>query len=112
MADSDFPFYRPGRTFYDDDMSRASSYVKRKRKVDNDKFALGRRGILVFFTLSVLTLMAALDGTSLSVALPVSASASGSMYSSLPALGTCKRTQWNGHRGILEWNFVPVVLNR
>ncbi|KAJ5209955.1 Major facilitator superfamily domain general substrate transporter [Penicillium cf. griseofulvum] len=70
MADPDFPFYRPGRTFYDDDMSRASSYVKRKGKVDNEKFALGRRGILVFFTLSVLTLMAALDGTSLSVALP------------------------------------------
>ncbi|OQE10626.1 hypothetical protein PENFLA_c085G09435 [Penicillium flavigenum] len=51
-------------------MSRASTAVKRKRKVDDEKFALGRRGILVFFTLSVLTLMAALDGTSLSVALP------------------------------------------
>lgn len=37
-----------------------------------EKFALGRRGQLVFFTLAVLTLMAALDGTSLSVALPVS----------------------------------------
>ena len=37
-----------------------------------DNFALGRRGVLVFFTLSVLTLMAALDGTSLSVGLPVS----------------------------------------
>ncbi|KAJ5817266.1 Major facilitator superfamily domain general substrate transporter [Penicillium robsamsonii] len=70
MADSDFPFYRPGRSFYDDNMSRASSDVQRKRKVDDEKFALGRRGILVFFTLSVLTLMAALDGTSLSVALP------------------------------------------
>ncbi|KAJ5765774.1 hypothetical protein N7520_005333 [Penicillium odoratum] len=33
-------------------------------------FKLGRRGVLVFFTLAVLTLMAALDGTSLSVALP------------------------------------------
>lgn len=72
MADSDFPFYRPGRSEYDDTMSRASTAVKRKRKVDNERFALGRRGILVFFTLSVLTLMAALDGTSLSVALPVS----------------------------------------
>ena len=43
---------------------------------DSDKkakeFVLGRRGQLVFFTLAVLTLMAALDGTSLSVALPVS----------------------------------------
>lgn len=74
MADSDFPFYRPGRSEYDDNMSRASTEVKRRRKVDDEKFALGRRGILVFFTLSVLTLMAALDGTSLSVALPVSAS--------------------------------------
>jgi hypothetical protein len=37
-----------------------------------EKFVLGRRGQLVFFTLAVLTLMAALDGTSLSVALPVS----------------------------------------
>lgn len=37
-----------------------------------EKFALGRRGQLVFFTLAVLSLMAALDGTSLSVALPVS----------------------------------------
>lgn len=73
MADSDFPFYRPGRSEYDDNMSRASTVVKRRRKVDEEKFALGRRGILVFFTLSVLTLMAALDGTSLSVALPVSA---------------------------------------
>ena len=75
MAESDFPFYRPGRSEYDDTMSRASTVIKRKRKVEEEKFALGRRGILVFFTLSVLTLMAALDGTSLSVALPVSASA-------------------------------------
>jgi len=71
MADSDFPFYRPGRSEYDESVSRVSYDVKRKKKNDDDKFALGRRGILVFFTLSVLTLMAALDGTSLSVALPV-----------------------------------------
>ncbi|OQE07064.1 hypothetical protein PENVUL_c015G03746 [Penicillium vulpinum] len=70
MSDSDFPFYRPGRSEYYDNMSRASSDVKRRRKLDDEKFALGRKGILVFFTLSVLTLMAALDGTSLSVALP------------------------------------------
>lgn len=38
----------------------------------DEKFVLGRKGFLVFFTLAVLTLMAALDGTSLSVALPVS----------------------------------------
>ncbi|KAH8690754.1 major facilitator superfamily domain-containing protein [Talaromyces proteolyticus] len=36
-----------------------------------EDFALGRRGILVFSTLAVLTLMAALDGTSISVALPI-----------------------------------------
>ncbi|KAJ5124938.1 uncharacterized protein N7515_008763 [Penicillium bovifimosum] len=69
MADSDFPFYRPGRSDYDDSI-RPSLDLKRNKRVDDDKFTLGRRGILVFFTLSVLTLMAALDGTSLSVALP------------------------------------------
>lgn len=83
MADSDFPFYRPGRSEYDDNMSRASTVVKRRRKVDEEKFALGRRGILVFFTLSVLTLMAALDGTSLSVALPVSGATTGFEVSKL-----------------------------
>ncbi|KAL4736684.1 major facilitator superfamily domain-containing protein [Aspergillus similis] len=36
-----------------------------------DEFVLGRRGIMAFFTLSVLTLMVALDGTSISVALPI-----------------------------------------
>ncbi|OJJ46149.1 hypothetical protein ASPZODRAFT_66930 [Penicilliopsis zonata CBS 506.65] len=36
-----------------------------------EEFALGWRGILVFFTLCILSLMAALDGTSLSVALPI-----------------------------------------
>lgn len=72
MANEDFPFYRRGRSEYDDSLSRSSYDIKRKKKSDDDKFALGKRGILVFFTLSVLTLMAALDGTSLSVALPVS----------------------------------------
>lgn len=50
--------------------SRAPSTLDKSRA--DDTFALGKKGILVFFTLSVLTLMAALDGTSLSVALPVS----------------------------------------
>ncbi|KAL4930310.1 major facilitator superfamily domain-containing protein [Aspergillus undulatus] len=36
-----------------------------------DEFVLGRRGILAFFTLCVLALMVALDGTSISVALPI-----------------------------------------
>jgi hypothetical protein len=40
-------------------------------KADEDDFTLSNRGKLVFVTLAVLTLMAALDGTSLSVALPV-----------------------------------------
>jgi hypothetical protein len=93
-------------------MSRASTAVKRKRKFDDEKFALGRRGILVFFTLSVLTLMAALDGTSLSVALPVSVSATVCGVLKLTKPGNCERTQWNGHRSILEWNFVPAMLNR
>lgn len=38
---------------------------------DSEDFKLSRRAIMIFFTLSVLTLMAALDGTSISVALPV-----------------------------------------
>ncbi|KAL4953502.1 major facilitator superfamily domain-containing protein [Aspergillus filifer] len=42
-----------------------------KTTPDMDEFVLGRRGILAFFTLSVLALMVALDGTSLSVALPI-----------------------------------------
>ncbi|KAJ5463669.1 hypothetical protein N7475_008613 [Penicillium sp. IBT 31633x] len=70
MADSEFPFYRPGRSEYDDTVSRPSSDIKRKRNVDDERFSLGRRGLLVFVTLSLLMLMAALDGTSLSVALP------------------------------------------
>lgn len=41
-------------------------------------FVLGTRGILAFFTLSVLTLMVAIDGTSISVALPVC------FYTSIP----------------------------
>ncbi|KAJ6084921.1 hypothetical protein N7499_004550 [Penicillium canescens] len=69
MADTDFPFYRRGSASHDESV-RPPSYVKPKNKGVNEKFALGRRGILVFFTLAVLTLMAALDGTSLSVALP------------------------------------------
>ncbi|KAJ9210636.1 hypothetical protein DTO166G4_7779 [Paecilomyces variotii] len=38
---------------------------------DSEDFKLSRRAIMIFFTLSVLTLMAALDGTSISVALPI-----------------------------------------
>jgi hypothetical protein len=55
-------------------MSNPGSVIARDQDSDGkaEKFALGRRGQLVFFTLAVLSLMAALDGTSLSVALPVS----------------------------------------
>lgn len=53
-------------------LQRHPSVASDETRTD-EKFALGRRGILVVFTLCVLTLMAALDGTSLSVALPVSA---------------------------------------
>lgn len=48
-----------------------SPAVSAKESSPQEEFALGRRGILVFFTLAVLTLMVALDGTSISVALPV-----------------------------------------
>ena len=40
-------------------------------RAEGKEFVLGTRGALAFFTLAVLALMAALDGTSLSVALPV-----------------------------------------
>lgn len=43
-----------------------------KNENTSEDFKLGTRGALVFFTLAILTLMAALDGTSISVALPVS----------------------------------------
>ncbi|KAJ5660467.1 hypothetical protein N7507_006918 [Penicillium longicatenatum] len=49
--------------------SRPSSVMTTDPPPD-DGFKLGQRGKLVFFTLAVLVLMAALDGTSLSVALP------------------------------------------
>jgi hypothetical protein len=40
-------------------------------KPDQEDFKLGMRFYLAFATLSILTLMVALDGTSISVALPV-----------------------------------------
>ncbi|KAJ5222929.1 uncharacterized protein N7469_009169 [Penicillium citrinum] len=51
-----------------------------------EKFALGRRGILVVFTLCVLTLMAALDGTSISVALPPSFASFSNIFGRRPAV--------------------------
>jgi hypothetical protein len=54
------------------DMSAPSSTAGTVREdSDREEFNLSRRGKLIFFTLAILTLMAALDGTSLSVALPV-----------------------------------------
>lgn len=44
---------------------------KLKDEQKNEKFVPDRRSVSVFTTLAVLTLMAALDGTSISVALPV-----------------------------------------
>lgn len=45
--------------------------VEPKESSGVEEFSLGKRGMLVFFTLATLTLMVALDGTSISVALPV-----------------------------------------
>ncbi|KAI2785979.1 hypothetical protein POX_h09744 [Penicillium oxalicum] len=58
-------------------ISNPDSVISRDPDEDTQrpKFALSRRGQLAFFTLAVLTLMAALDGTSLSVALPIIAEA-------------------------------------
>jgi hypothetical protein len=52
-------------------LSSASSSTVSAQDPDKD-FTLGTRGTLIFVILAVLTLMAALDGTSISVALPVS----------------------------------------
>jgi hypothetical protein len=40
-------------------------------QVDGKDFTLSPRGVLVFITIAILVLMVALDGTSISVALPV-----------------------------------------
>lgn len=62
----------------------------------DDAFKLGRRGALVFFTLAVLTLMAALDGTSLSVALPVCVSMLVSVSRcKLMVLDYLRKIKWN-----------------
>lgn len=53
------------------DTSRPSSIMSNNQQPEK-KFSLDWRGRVVLFTLCILTLMAALDGTSLSVALPVS----------------------------------------
>lgn len=80
----------------------------------DEKFALGRKGILVVLTLCVLTLMAALDGTSLSVALPVSEQIPFTLWLNvyidflLDHGGGITR---NGHRGLLEWNVIPALLD-
>ncbi|CAG7948745.1 unnamed protein product [Penicillium nalgiovense] len=51
-------------------MSSASSSTVSAQDPDKE-FTLGTRGTLIFVILAVLTLMAALDGTSISVALPI-----------------------------------------
>lgn len=53
--------------------SRPSSIMSSETAVKEpeEDFQLSKRGRFVVLTLAVLTLMAALDGTSLSVALPV-----------------------------------------
>ena len=76
------------------------------------EFSLGKRGILVFFTLSVLTLMVALDGTSISVALPVRIFRVKCMGSDLFMQDYLERPQWVSHRGILERHRVSTVLDR
>ncbi|KAF9887265.1 hypothetical protein FE257_010393 [Aspergillus nanangensis] len=59
-----------GSTLMKNDPSDDSATSSIKNNGVED-FTLGTRGILVFSTLAVLTLMVALDGTSLSVAIPI-----------------------------------------
>lgn len=81
-------------------MSNPGSEIARDQDSDSktEKFALGRRGQLVFFTLAVLTLMAALDGTSLSVALPVS------RLDYLYLLSGIESNQYQDNCQSLEWH--------
>lgn len=51
-------------------LSPSRAAATKDSSVEED-FVLTKSGILAFVTLSVLTLLAALDGTSISVALPV-----------------------------------------
>ncbi len=62
----------------DHEASSPSAPASDKKTPEMEGFVLGKRGILAFFTLSVLTLMVAIDGTSISVALPVC------FYTSIP----------------------------
>ena len=92
-------------------MRPPSTYSKDEK---DEKFALGRKGILVVLTLCVLTLMAALDGTSLSVALPVSEQIPYTLWLNVYIdflLDHGGGITWNGHRGLLEWNFIPALLD-
>lgn len=76
-------------------------------------FVLGKRGTLAFFTLSVLTLMVAIDGTSISVALPVCPQPI-QVYkytSKLSCIDHHKRPQRNSNRGLLERNLVSALLD-
>ncbi|CAI7606744.1 unnamed protein product [Penicillium glandicola] len=58
-----------------------------------EKFSLGRRGTLIFVALAILTLMVALDGTSISVALPIISNNLG---------GTTIEAYWSGTSFLLS----------
>lgn len=53
------------------DIQGSGSETNAEPDPEEERFILSRHAILIFLTLAVLTLMAALDGTSISVALPV-----------------------------------------
>ncbi|KAB8246773.1 major facilitator superfamily domain-containing protein [Aspergillus flavus] len=53
------------------DIQGSGSETNAEPDAEEERFILSRHAILIFLTLAVLTLMAALDGTSISVALPI-----------------------------------------
>ena len=72
MATPELKELEADRQSLSSDPATPSSPAPSVDKTDEEEFHPGYRFYLAFATLSILTLMVALDGTSISVALPVS----------------------------------------
>lgn len=105
-------------------ISGIHSYVEEQPRVSKaappqpSEFKPSTRLYLAFLTLAVITLAVALDGTSLSVALPVSSSwtiLEGLTYLKKPAYKRdtdyLTEASRNSYRGILVWNVLPAMLD-
>ena len=79
------------------DIEGCASETNAEPDAEAETFILGRRAILIFLTLAVLTLMAALDGTSISVALPVCNLESSEQIQSQRPIDYRAKLAWNSH---------------